>query len=107
MFKQVHDFPAVLRQLSNDAGIIKENTLRELTIGDYIRGYPRHYVHCALPVRNLRESIRASFMEIGESWWKRLSADSRLKGIFQFKFRYGQVDQPTVSCLSRNTKTTE
>lgn len=52
---------------SNEAGVIKENTLPETTIGDNIRVYPRHYVHTRLPERNLRESIRASFMEIGES----------------------------------------
>ena len=82
MFKQVHDFPTVLRQLSNDAGIIKENTLLELTIGEYARLSQGHHVHFGLPVRNLRESIGGSFMKIGESWWKRLSADLRLKGNF-------------------------
>jgi hypothetical protein len=72
MLEQVHDSPTVYRHLSNEAGFIKENTIRELTIGDYMCVYPRHYVHCALPVRNLWESIRASFIEIGKSWWKRL-----------------------------------
>ena len=33
----MHDCSAVLRQLSNEAGITYENTLRELTIGDYRR----------------------------------------------------------------------
>lgn len=104
MFKQVHDFSAVLLQLSNDAGIIKENTLLELTIGEYARLSQGHHVHFGLPGRRLKESIRASFVEIGESQWKRLSADSRLKGIFQFELRYVSVDQPTDSCLSGNKK---
>ena len=54
MFKQVHDFPTVLRQLSNDAGIIRENTLLELTIGGYPRLSQGHHVRFGLPVRNLR-----------------------------------------------------
>ena len=107
MLEQVHDSSAVLRQLSNEAGITNENTLRELTIGDYIRVYPRRYVHFGLPVRNFRESIRGSFAETGEMWCKRLSADSRLKGIFQFELRYGSVEEPTDSCLSGNSKTIE
>ncbi len=45
MLEQVHDSSAVYRHLSNEAGFIKENTLRELTIGDYIHVYPRHHVH--------------------------------------------------------------
>lgn len=92
---------------SNEVGIIKENTLLETTIGDNIRVYPRHYAHFGLPVRNLKESTRAGFAEIGESWWKRLSSDSRLKGIVQFELRYDLVDQLTDSCLPGNTKTTE
>lgn len=69
-------------KLSNEVGIIKENTLLELTIGDHIRMYLRHYTHSGLPECNLRESIGGSFMEIGESWWRRLSAALRLKGNF-------------------------
>ncbi|MXW83109.1 MAG: hypothetical protein F4Z43_06325 [Rhodothermaceae bacterium] len=80
MSKQVHDFSAVLLQLNNDAGIIIEITFLESTIGEYARLSQGHHVHFGLPVRNLRESIGGSFMEIGESWWKRLSADLRLKG---------------------------
>ena len=71
-------------KLSNEVGIIKENTLLELTIGDHIRVYQRHYVHSGLPERNLRESIRAGCVEIGESWWKRSSADPRLEGNSNF-----------------------
>ena len=37
MLEQVHDSPAVVRQLSIEVGIIQENTLRKLTIGDYMR----------------------------------------------------------------------
>lgn len=107
MFKQVHDFPTVLRQLGKDAGIIEENTLLELTIGDHMSVYPRHYAHFGLPVRYLRKSIRASLMEIGESWWKRMSEDSRLKCIIQFELRCGSVDQPTDLSLSRSAKATE
>ncbi len=57
MLEQVHDSPTVYRQLSNEAGIIKENTLRELTIGDYIGVYPRPCDQLRLPLRNLRESV--------------------------------------------------
>lgn len=57
MLKQVHGSPTVYRQLSNEAGIIKENTLRELTIVDDIGVYPRHCDHLGLHVRKLRESF--------------------------------------------------
>lgn len=57
MLEQVHDSPTVYRQLSNEAGIIKENTLRELTIGDYIGVYPRPCDQLRLPLRKLRESV--------------------------------------------------
>lgn len=51
MFKQVYDFPTLLRQLSNEAGIIKENTLLELTFGEYARLSQGHHVHFGLPER--------------------------------------------------------
>ena len=94
-------------KLSNEAGIIKENTLRELTIGDCMPVYTRRHVQIGLPVRKSRESIRGSFVEIGKSWRKRLLPYPRLNCIIRFELRYGSADQSTDSCLSGNPITTE